>query len=437
MRSRIVYMILLGVLGTFLVSTPVPAAEQRVIIAVTSADDAMHPVIEEAFFQTNPGTEIVYALYPADQLRTAILTGKVDFDLLIQPIEQINAYGESGFLESLYPAMGIAQWPENLLDIRQQIERNGSLYGIPTAVYQNVWSWHDALAQLAGVDKPAVPWDWSDYETLSNRLPMDMNMDGAQDVYLMYGTKTQDTALSNVQLDPLYDYFSAYPGDFASALFSRQLSVFERIVKSPSLLPMDDPFPPMFQGSTAVLISNHGMISPLGLLGNDDGEASFLPPPVIDAEHVFYLGGAKACAMVKSAPRREAALAFLHTMLSSEAADAAYGGNDMVDLVYRQMPSALWSDIYGVFQPSFEEGSGNLYVVPRARNFQIEDFPYTEEQFDAAQNFRNKLKIPALSVGRPFYDAVVNRLARWINGTLSLEAAVKSVQEVYTTITME
>ncbi|NLC32095.1 MAG: extracellular solute-binding protein [Clostridiales bacterium] len=429
--------IMAGIIGLILISLPVQAEKSRVVIAVTNSGDAMHPVIEEAFYKANPESEIIYSLYPQDQLKTMILAGKADFDLCIQPIEQINVYGKDGYLEDLYPLMGLAQWPENLLDIRREIELNGSLYGMPIAVYQTAWSWKDALAQAAGIAKPAVPWNWGDYKALSNQLPTDINMDGTMDVYLMYGAKTQDNALSNVQLGNLYDYFSAYPGDFTSDRFLKQLDIFTGIVVAPSLLSQDTATPPLFNESTAVLISNLGAISPLSLMAGEYGEQSFLPPPIFEADNVFYLGGASACAMMRTAPHREAAKAFLAAMLSPEAMSTAYREKEMVDLVYKQMPGSLWSDMYGVFQPSFEEGSGNIYVVPRGRTFQVEDFPYTKEQFDTAQNFRNKLKVPSSSVGRPFYDAVVNRLVQWKNGALTLDAAIKSIQEVYLMIVGE
>lgn len=417
--------------------TPVWAEKSQVIIAITNPNDAIHPVIEEAFYHMNPATDIVYALHPQDQLKTMILAGLADFDLIIQPIEQINAYGEDGYLEDLYPKMGLDSWPEHLLDIRLQVEQNGALYGIPTAVYQATWAWNDALAQAAGIEKPADLWNWGDYQALSDQLPLDINKDGTKDVYLMYGAKTQDTALPNVQLSNLYNYFSAYPGDFTSERFHKQLDIFTGIFSASSLLSMDAIAPPMFNHNPAVLINYFGAISPLGLIAYEYGDHSFLPPPIFEDDDAFYLGGVTACAMMNTAPHSEAALAFLSAMLSPDAMSAVFLQNGMVDLVYKQMPSSIWSDIYGVFQPSFGGENGSHYMVPKGRVFQVETFPYTKDQFDAAQRFRSMLKVPSLSVGRPFYDAVVDRLARWKNGALSLDTAIQSVQEVYFMILSE
>lgn len=229
--------ILLCALGLLLFSVPTYAQTSQVVIAVIHPGDAMNPVIEEVYYKANPNSEIVYALYAEDQLKTALLSGKIDFDLLIQPIEQVHSYGKDGYLENLYSVMGFAHWPDDFLDIQHQIELEGSLYGLPAAVYQTVWSWNDALAQATGIKKPSLPWTWDDYKALSELLPVDINMDGTKDAYLMYGQKTQDAALSNVQLDNLYTYFRSYPGDFSSERFRNQLDIFAGIVNTPSLLP--------------------------------------------------------------------------------------------------------------------------------------------------------------------------------------------------------
>ena len=429
--------ILLCALGLLLFSVPTYAQTSQVVIAVIHPGDAMNPVIEEVYYKANPNSEIVYALYAEDQLKTALLSGKIDFDLLIQPIEQVHSYGKDGYLEKLYSVMGFAHWPDDFLDIQHQIELEGSLYGLPVAVYQTVWSWNDALAQATGIKKPSLPWTWDDYKALSELLPVDINMDGTKDAYLMYGQKTQDAALSNVQLDNLYTYFRSYPGDFSSERFRNQLDIFAGIVNTPSLLPIDTASPPLFNDAPAVLITYSGAISPLLMMDGRYSAGSFLPPPVFEADDVFYLGSASVCAMMKNAPHRDEALAFLTAMLSPEAKSTAYIGKNMVDLVYKQMPNLLWSDDYSIYQPSFAEKSNNRYIVPKGRAFNARNFPYTQEQFDSAQDFRSLLKVSSLSVGRPFYDAVVKRLVPWINGAITLDATVRGFEEVYSMIVTE
>ena len=123
----------------------------RVVIAVTNQFDAWQPIIEEAFYKENPNVDIVYNLYATDQLKTILLSGKADFDLLIQPVSEINAYGREGYLEDLYPVLELDGWPEVLLNVRDEIEQDHALYGMPVAIFQAMWTWNDALAAAEGV----------------------------------------------------------------------------------------------------------------------------------------------------------------------------------------------------------------------------------------------------------------------------------------------
>lgn len=429
MKKATIGLVLLSLLMSLL-AVQAESKSGSIVIAVTNPYDAWQPVIEEAFYQQHPDAEIVYRLYAVDQLKTTILSGKVDFDLLIQPISEINSYGQGGYLRNLYPTLGLKGWPNSLLNVREQIELEGALYGMPLTVHQSLWAWNDALADAVSIKKPFPTWTWEDYATLSDQFPVDMNLDGVMDAYLMYGSKTQESAMPNVQLDNLYSYLESYPGDFRSERFLNQLQIFTRIVSAPSLLAMDTASPPLFNEAPAVLISSMGTGSPLSLLAGEYNGYSFLPIPLFSDESVFYLGGSIACAMMIESKHDALATAFLQTIISPNAMDSAFLGNE-INLVYRQMPKQLWLDMNSVYSPSFQLNSKNTYVVPKGRAFQVEEFPYTQEQFETAQAYREKLKLPASSVGRPFYDAFTYNLAKWQNGALTIEGVTQAMQETY------
>lgn len=57
--------------------------EQRLVIAITSEEDALNLPIEEAFFKANPGVTIEYRLYSSNQLNSLLMTNQADFDIII------------------------------------------------------------------------------------------------------------------------------------------------------------------------------------------------------------------------------------------------------------------------------------------------------------------------------------------------------------------
>lgn len=74
---------------------------QRLVIAVTSEEDAYNLPIEEAFFQENPNITIEYRLYSEEQLNSILMTNQADFDIVILNYQTLLGMAERDYLLTL------------------------------------------------------------------------------------------------------------------------------------------------------------------------------------------------------------------------------------------------------------------------------------------------------------------------------------------------
>lgn len=82
MRRLLTLLICLTMLIPALPATA-EAAEQRLVIAITSEESALNLPLEEAFFKANPGVTVEYRLYSSNQLDSLLMTNQADFDMII------------------------------------------------------------------------------------------------------------------------------------------------------------------------------------------------------------------------------------------------------------------------------------------------------------------------------------------------------------------
>lgn len=100
MRRLLTLLICLTMLIPALPATA-EAAEQRLVIAITSEESALNLPLEEAFFKANPGVTIEYRLYSTNQLNSLLMTNQTDFDMIITGYAGLIDMAEKDYLRRL------------------------------------------------------------------------------------------------------------------------------------------------------------------------------------------------------------------------------------------------------------------------------------------------------------------------------------------------
>ena len=108
---------------------------QRLVIAVTSEEDAYNLPIEEAFFQENPNITIEYRLYSEEQLNSILMTNQADFDIVILNYQTLLGMAERDYLLTL-DQIGLETYPEELLDVSGLLTYNEKLFALPSSINQ-------------------------------------------------------------------------------------------------------------------------------------------------------------------------------------------------------------------------------------------------------------------------------------------------------------
>lgn len=106
--------------------------EQRLVIAITSEEDALYLPIEEAFFKANPGVTIEYRLYSSNQLNSLLMSNQADFDMIITGYAGLMDMVEKDYLLTL-DQIGMETYPAKLLDVSELLTYNGKLFALPIA----------------------------------------------------------------------------------------------------------------------------------------------------------------------------------------------------------------------------------------------------------------------------------------------------------------
>ena len=123
MRRLLTLLICLTMLIPALPATA-ETAEQRLVIAITSEEDALYLPIEEAFFKANPGVTIEYRLYSSNQLNSLLMTNQADFDIIISGYTRMIDMAEKDYLLTL-DQIGLEAYPAELLDVSKLLTYNG------------------------------------------------------------------------------------------------------------------------------------------------------------------------------------------------------------------------------------------------------------------------------------------------------------------------
>ena len=432
-------------------------ASQRLIIAVTSEEDALNLSIEEAFFRENPNVTIEYRLYSPKQLNSILMTNQADFDMVILDYATLMDVVEKDYLLAL-DQIGLEAYPAELLDMSELLTYNGKLFALPISIGQEAWFFHYELSEQNNIEYPAKDgvWTWEDYLEFSKQFPISFGENGERHLYMMTSASLLDyPSLQNVQVDMFLNYLALYPNEI-DRFFTDYLPTFRQVLKSDALMPseLDESRLERAERTNDLLVVTTGDDNPIGLMQScmaregwlntlswlrdpniwtediTEEEVSeilptldswmLLPVPVFDKDDVRYLGYMTACGIMKNAPHKELAAKFIETMYSQEALDTGVVMGETAFLG-RECPSQLILDKYAYYPVFTDENGTQVYTVQAGRSFDYLPFSsmYAEHMYYEAQEYRSHLAVTRFHAQRDFYNAVWSYLQEWYLGHIS------------------
>lgn len=445
---------------TMLIPTlPAMAEEepQRLIIAVDSEESALNLSIEEAFFKENPNTVIEYRLYSANQLNSLLMTNQVDFDMVILDYATLLDMVEKDYLLTL-DQIGLEGYPSGMVDVSNLLMYDGKLFALPISINQTAWFIHYEMSEQNGIEYPAHDgvWTWDEYLEFSKQFPIQYGERDPKHLYMMTGDSIADYAsLQNVQVDMLLNYLELYPNKI-ERFFTDYFSIFKQVIKSSALMPakMDESKQERKNRTNDVLIIQTGAGNPIWLMKSFDLRSSWLytlemlrdpnitvegvteeevietlptldswqllPKPVFEKDDVRYLGGMRACGIMKNAENIELATKFIKAMVSQEALDVGVLMNESA-FIAKDCPNKMIVNPYAYYPIFVDENGNQIYAVQTGREFIYEPFSqyYKESYYQEAQEYRSHLAVTRFHAQRDFYNAVWSYLQEWYLGHIS------------------
>lgn len=433
--------------------------EQRLVIAITSEEDALYLPIEEAFFKANPGVTIEYCLYSSNQLNSLLMTNQTDFDMIITGYAGLMDMVEKDYLLTL-DQIGLEAYPAELLDMSELLMYNEKLFALPISIGQEAWFIHYELSEQNNIEYPAKDgaWTWDEYLEFSKRFPILFGKNREKNLYMMTGASLLDyPALQNVQVDMFLNYLALYPNEI-NRFFTDYFPTFRQVLKSDALMPRkldesgilrenrtndvlmvitsaDNPI-----GMMQSFMAREGYLDTLALMHDPNLTFSggpteeeivneilpslnswmLLPVPVFDKNDVRYLGYMTACGIMKNAPHKELAAKFIEAMYSEEALDTGVVMGETA-FIGRECPSQLILDKYAYYPVFMDENGTQVYTVEAGRSFEYIPFTsmYAEHMYYEAQEYRSHLAVTRFHAQRDFYNAVWSYLQEWYLGHIS------------------
>lgn len=431
--------------------------EQRLVIAITSEEDALYLPIEEAFFKANPGVTIEYRLYSSNQLNSLLMTNQADFDIIISGYTRMIDMAEKDYLLTL-DQIGMETYPAELLDVSELLTYNGKLFALPISIQQDAWIIHYELSEQNNIEYPAKDgvWTWEEYLEFSKQFPITFGEHGEKHLYMMTGTSFPDYPfLQNVQIDMFRNYIKLYPNDI-ERFFTDYFPIFRQVLKSDALLPIElsEASLSREERTNDVLVAKpvecnpivmvqscmlrEGWLTTLENLRNPNLTVEgiteeevleilptldswmLLPVPVFNKDDVRYLGYMTACGIMKNAEHKELAAKFIEAMYSEEALDTGVLMGESA-FMGRQCPSQLIIDKYAYYPVFTDEDGTQVYTVEAGRSFECWPFTdtYAEHMYYEAQEYRSHLAVTRFHAQRDFYNAVWSCLQEWYLGHIS------------------
>lgn len=445
MRRLLTLLICLTMLIPALPATA-EAAEQRLVIAITSEESALNLPLEEAFFKANPGVTIEYRLYSTNQLNSLLMTNQTDFDMIITGYAGLIDMAEKDYLLTL-DQIGLEAYPAELLDMSELLMYNEKLFALPISIGQEAWFIHYELSEQNNIEYPAKDgaWTWEEYLEFSKRFPILFGKNREKNLYMMTGASLLDyPALQNVQVDMFLNYLALYPNEI-NRFFTDYFPTFRQVLKSDALMPreLDESGILRENRTNDVLMLITSADNPIGMMQSFKAREGYLdtlalmhdpnltfsggpteeeivneilpslnswmllPVPVFDKNDVRYLGYMTACGIMKNAEHKELAAKFIEAMYSEEALDMGVVMGETA-FIGRECPSQLILDKYAYYPVFMDENGTQVYTVEAGRSFEYIPFTsmYAEHMYYEAQEYRSHLAVTRFHAQRDFYNAV-------------------------------
>ena len=285
MRRLLTLLICLTMLIPALPATA-EAAEQRLVIAITSEESALNLPLEEAFFKANPGVTIEYRLYSTNQLNSLLMTNQTDFDMIITGYAGLIDMAEKDYLLTL-DQIGLEAYPAELLDMSELLMYNEKLFALPISIGQEAWFIHYELSEQNNIEYPAKDgaWTWEEYLEFSKRFPILFGKNREKNLYMMTGASLLDyPALQNVQVDMFLNYLALYPNEI-NRFFTDYFPTFRQVLKSDALMPreLDESGILRENRTNDVLMLITSADNPIGMMQSFKAREGYLGIPLIIA----------------------------------------------------------------------------------------------------------------------------------------------------------
>ncbi len=288
-------------LRMYLDTLPVISTEPvELHIAIQNAEYCHNYLLDAAFLTRYPNGKIVYH-YDSSGM-TEPPTG---IDLIICTPQIIRKSVAAGQLVNFYETPLLSQWPDCWIDIREQAETGGALYGIPHSLSQYYWLWDTAQAQGIGIDRPPMLQTWNDFYHFARQMQQKAADAGIDNLRIMYGLISPDPNMNGMVDDYLQLYFYQHVlggGTFHTEEFHDLMELYRIAAQEPFSLVYDNP------DAKPPLISSFGLT---GSFFYDKENAVMMLPPVLDRKAPAYLSRYSAYALPVSSQQPELALTFL------------------------------------------------------------------------------------------------------------------------------
>lgn len=292
-------------LQNYLDTLPVVSTEPvELHIAIQNADYCYNYLLDAAFLTRYPNGKIVYHYTPGWY---EDLSG---IDLIICTPQIMRRSATADQLVNFYDTPLLSKWPDYWIDIREQAETGGALYGIPHGIFQYYWLWDKAQAERIGISRPPMLQTWRDFYTFAQQMKEKAADAGVSDLRIMYGLISPDPNMNGMVDDYLQLYFYQHVlggGTFATEEFHDLMELY-RVVAL-------DPFSIIYDRQEEPLITSFGLSDNFSY---DRENAVMMLPPVLDRKAPAYLSSYSAYALPVSSPQPGLALDFLQGTLDTK-----------------------------------------------------------------------------------------------------------------------
>ena len=388
-------------------------------IGIINSNNRYNALLEAAFLAAYPNAAIEYRAYTADQVNVLLLGGMDMPDLLLCTSIVMDRLVNQDMLLDFYETDYMDSWPEEWIDISDELEIDGSLYGLPVSISQYYWMWNDALAEKSGANVPDYPYDWDEFVEMAANLKYDFDDNGIRDMMLIQGNVSSNEARKDMVDDAFTAYLEAKMLDhrnladgatFGTEEFRHLLDLYKEMLEIRGAWTAV----PSFRGESAYLIKSMGME---GSFFFDDGTHSVMLPPTLDKDNPQYLGMVDVAVIPRESQNSELALAFCRGLLDPEL-NAFY--SDFERYFFKTMPKSY---VY-VEYPEMDVNGGDVSTVTadtlQTDTWEFYEVPLTQSEFDMYTYCREHVLINTL-----LWNQLRNRwetcLTDYLSGTVTFE----------------